>query len=111
MLYYFVILLAVLAAAGAQMLLKQGARKGYSPWWRQYVNGWVIGGYAIMFAAMVTNIWAMHKGVCLKELSILESTSYLFVPLLAFVCFGERLSRRKLLAIAIIILGVIVFFL
>ena len=93
------------------MLLKQGARKGYSPRWRQYVNGWVIGGYAVMFAAMVTNIWAMHQGVCLKELSILESTSYLFVPLLAFFCFGERLSRRKIVAITIIILGVIVFFL
>ena len=109
--YYLVILLAVLAAAAAQMLLKQGARRGYSPWWRQYVNGWVIGGYAIMFTAMVTNIWAMHKGVCLKELSILESTAYLFVPLLAFFCFGERLTRRKIIAISIIILGVIVFFL
>ena len=111
MLYYFIILLAVLSAAGAQMLLKQGARKAYQPWWRQYVNGWVIGGYAIMFAAMVVNIWCMHRGVCLKDLSILESTSYLFVPLLAFVCFGEKLSRRKLLAIAIILSGVIIFFL
>ena len=111
MIYYFVILVAVLAAAGAQMLLKQGARMGYSPWWRQYVNGWVISGYGIMFAAMVVNIWCMHQGVCLKELSILESTSYLFVPLLAFFCFGEKMSRRKIIAIAVIIIGVIVFFL
>lgn len=111
MIYYFVILLAVMAAAGAQMLLKQGARLEYSPWWRQYVNGWVISGYGIMFMAMVVNIFCMHRGVCLKELSILESTSYLFVPVLAYICFCEKMTRKKALAIGVIIVGVIVFFL
>ena len=111
MMYYIIVLLAVLSAAGAQMLLKQGARRGYQPWWRQYVNGWVISGYAIMFLAMVVNIACMHHGVQLKELSILESTAYLFVPALSWFFFQEQITRRKALAIAIIIIGVIVFFL
>jgi len=92
------------------MLLKQGARRGYTSFLRQYLNGWVISGYALMFATMVANIWCMHCGLQLKELSIIESTSYLFVPALSWLVFKEPITRRKALAIGIIIIGVIVFF-
>ena len=108
--YYILVISSVFLAACAQMLLKQGARQQYAKWWRQYVNGWVIGGYAIMFGTMVMNIFAMSKGVQIKELSIIESISYLFVPALSFFVFKEKLTWRKILAIAIIIIGVIVFF-
>lgn len=74
------------------------------------MNGWVIGGYAIMFGTMIMNIYAMSKGVQVKELSIIESMSYLFVPTLSFVIFKEKLTWREIFAIAIIITGVIVFF-
>ena len=74
------------------------------------MNGWVIGGYAIMFGTMVMNIFAMSRGVQIKELSIIESMSYLFVPTLSFILFKEKLTWRKIAAIAIIITGVIVFF-
>ena len=53
MIYALIAIVSVFSAACAQMLLKQGARQGYAPWWRQYMNGWVIGGYGIMFATMV----------------------------------------------------------
>ena len=92
------------------MLLKQGARQQYATWWRQYMNGWVIGGYAIMFATMMINIFAMSRGVQVKEVSIIESMSYLFVPALSFFIFKEKLTWRKIFAFAIIITGVIVFF-
>ena len=108
--YYIIVIASVFLAACAQMLLKQGARQQYAQWWRQYANGWVIGGYAIMFGTMVMNIFAMSKGVQIKEISIIESMSYLFVPTLSFVIFKEKLTWQKILAIAIIIIGVIVFF-
>ena len=108
--YYLLVISSVFLAACAQMLLKQGARQEYARWWRQYINGWVIGGYMIMLATMVVNIFAMSKGVQIKELSIIESMSYLFVPTMSFILFKEKLSWRKLLAIVIIITGVIVFF-
>lgn len=109
--YGLIALAVVFGAACAQMLLKQGARKGYTPWWRQYLNPWVVCGYILMFAAMVANIWCMHQGLQLKELSIIESLSYFFVPALSWLIFKERITRRKALAIGIIIIGVIVFFL
>lgn len=108
--YGLIALVVVYAAACAQMLLKQGARQGYTSFFRQYCNGWVISGYVLLFAAMVANIWCMHQGLQLKELSIIESTSYFFVPMLSWIIFREPLNLRKVLAIGIIIIGVIVFF-
>lgn len=109
--YYLLVILSVFAAAGAQMLLKQGARQSYTGFWRQYLNPWVIGGYAIMACSLVLNIFCMSRGVQVKEVSTIESLSYLFVPCMAFLLFREKITWRKAVAIAIIISGVILFFL
>lgn len=108
--YYLIVILSVFFAACAQMLLKQGACQQYDTWWRQYINGWVIGGYAIMMGAMLMNIYAMSKGVRVQDVSIIESMSYLFVPMLSFAIFKERLTWRKVISIGVIIIGIIVFF-
>lgn len=110
MIYYLIVIGSVFCAALAQMLLKQGARQNYVGFWRQYLNPRVIGGYAIMACSLVLNIWCMSKGVQVKEISTIESMSYLFVPCLAFVLFKERITVRKGIAIGIIICGVILFF-
>ena len=107
---YIIVILSVFLAACAQMLLKEGARQQYDTWWRQYINGWVIGGYAIMLGTMLINIFAMSRGVEVKEVSIIESMSYLFVPILSFIVFKERLTWRRVGAIAVIIIGIVVFF-
>ena len=109
--YYVIVILSVFAAACAQMLLKQGARQNYAGFWRQYLNPWVIGGYAIMAGCLMLNIFCMSRGIQVKEVSILESMSYLFVPCLAFVMFKEKQSLRQIISIGIIIFGIIVFFL
>lgn len=108
--YILLVILAVLASAGAQILLKKGATKEYAPLWKQYVNPWVIGGYAIMGLSLLLNIFCMGRGVQAKEVSTIESLSYLFVPCLACLFFRERLSWRKAGAIAVILIGVLVFF-
>lgn len=110
MIYYILVIGSVFAAACAQMLLKQGARKEYASWWRQYVNPWVIGGYVILFGSLLINIFCLGHGVQVKEVSTIESMSYLFVPCLSFLLFRERITWRKVCAIAVIITGVIVFF-
>lgn len=108
--YKFVVIFSVFAAACAQMLLKQGARKNYPTFLRQYINLWVISGYGIMGMSLLLNIYCLSHGVQVKEISIIESFSYMFVPLLSFICFKEKISRRKIIAISIIMSGVIVFF-
>lgn len=111
MMYYVLVILSVFAAACAQMLLKQGARQSYIGFWRQYLNLWVISGYAIMVCSLGLNIFCMSRGVQVKEVSIIESLGYLFVPCLAFLLFREKITWRKAVSIAIIIGGVVIFFL
>lgn len=108
--YYLLVIFSVLAAAGAQMLLKQGAKKQYPTFIRQYLNPWVIGGYGIMGASLLLNIFCLSHGVQVKEVSIIESLSYLFVPLLSWFFFEEKVTWRKAAAIAVIMVGVVVFF-
>ncbi len=108
--YYLLVILSVFAAACAQMLLKQGAQQNHVGFWRQYLNPWVIGGYAIMACSLILNIFCMSRGVQVKEVSVIESLSYLFVPTLAFFLFREKITLRKGFAIALIITGLICFF-
>lgn len=110
MIYKLIVIFAVFTAACAQMLLKKAATIKYPSVIRQYLNPWVIGGYGIMGLVMLVNIFAMSKGVQLKEVGIIESLSYFFVPCLSWMIFGEKLTWIKILAIAIIMCGVIVFF-
>lgn len=108
--YKLIVILAVFSAACAQMLLKKAATIQYPNVIRQYLNPWVIGGYGVMGLVMLVNIYAMSKGVMLKEVGIIESLSYLFVPCLSWIIFREKLSWMKMVAIAVIMTGVIVFF-
>lgn len=108
--YYFLVVLAVFSASCAQMLLKQAARQKYSSFLRQYLNLWVIGGYAIMGCSLLLNIFCMSRGVQLKETGGIESLSYLFVPCLSWLFFKERITWRKAGAIVVIMVGMVVFF-
>jgi drug/metabolite transporter (DMT)-like permease len=45
-----------------------------------------------------------------KEVSIIESLSYLFVPVLSWFFFKEKITWRKAGAIAVIMAGVVMFF-
>ena len=108
--YYFLVILNVFVASCCQMMLKQGALKKYVPWWKQYLNPWVISGYAILGVTMILNILCMSHGVQVKEVGIIESLAYLFVPILSFFCFREKISWMKICAIATILLGITIFF-
>lgn len=108
--YYLLVIVSVLVAAGAQMLLKKGAKKRYQTFIRQYLNPWVIGGYGIMGMSLLLNIFCLSHGVQVKEISIIESLSYLYVPMLSWLFFKERITWKKAGAIAIIMSGVAVFF-
>lgn len=109
--YHVIVFLAVVLASLAQILLKWSANDKYTQAWADYLNVKVIGGYALLAVSFLLNIFAMSKGVLVKEVSTLETLSYLLVPLLSWMAFSERLSQRKVWAIICIVLGVIVFFL
>lgn len=108
--YYIVVITSVFIAALSQLLLKSSSRDRHANVIREYLNWKVMCGYGMMGISLLMNIFAMSKGIQVKEVSIMESLSYLFVPFLSFLVFKEKLSWRKIGAIAMIMIGVIVFF-
>lgn len=110
MMFYALALFNVFVAAMAQMLLKKAADSHHNSVVKEYLNPRVISGYGLMGLVQVLNIYVLSKGVLLKEFGIIEAFSYLFVPVLAFIFFKEKLSSKKMLSIALILVGIVVFF-
>lgn len=110
MMFYALALFNVFVAALAQMLLKKAADSRHGSIVKEYLNPWVISGYGLMGLVLISNIYVLSNGVLLKELGTIEAFSYLFVPVLAFIFFKEKLSPRKMLSIALILVGVVIFF-
>lgn len=108
--YYLLVVIGVFVASLSQMLLKRSSKAEHSSLIKEYININVLAGYFIMVVVLLCDIYAMNHGVKATQLSSLESLSYLFVPLLSYFIFGEKLSYQRLLAIFIIIAGVVVFF-
>ena len=109
--YYLIVALGVLLASVSQILLKNSAEVSHSSIITEYMNVRVVGGYLLLVLSLVLDLWAMHYGVLAKEVSSIEALSYLFVPVLSWLIFKEKISKSKALAIVLIMAGVLVFFL
>lgn len=108
--YYALVVFDVFIAALAQMLLKSSSMDSHKSFIFEYLNPKVICGYGIMVLSLFLNIYALNHGVLLKELSTIEALSYMFVPLLSFLFFKEAITWRKAGAIAVILFGIMVFY-
>lgn len=110
MIYIFVVL-GILACSLSQLLLKKSANKSHMARIYEIVNPWVMMAYGVFMISMLVNIWAMSKGLKLKEMAMLESLGYVFVPLLSVLFLNEKMTRRAIMAVLVILVGVTVFYL
>lgn len=110
MIYLFVIL-GIFACSVSQLFLKKSANKEHRSKMFEILNPQVVFSYGIFFCTLLINIWAMSRGVQLKEMAMLESLGYVFVPLLSFLILHESISKRTILSILVIIFGIFVFYL
>ena len=107
--YWISIFGAVLLSAASQMLLKRGAKEKYDSVIREYLNVWVISGYFLLAASTICVIFA-YKGIDYKNGPVIEALGFPLVMVLGRVFFGEKLSRNKLIGMAMIIAGVAVYY-
>jgi len=107
--YIAVMLLSVSAASVSQLLLKKSAMKTYASFVKEYVNPLVIGGYAILVLSMLLTIYA-YSGMDFKNGPIIESFGNVIVLVLGYVFFREKISPKKLVGIALIMVGMGVFY-
>lgn len=108
--YLLLILCSVVMASFAQILLKKATLKTYKSWLFEYLNPYVICGYGIMMIGMVLNVLAYRK-VDYKNGPVIESLGFLFVMVLSWFFFREKITKKKLFGNLIILLGVLVFYL
>ena len=108
---YLFVILGILSCSLSQLLLKKSAKVSHSCKVYEVLNPMVIIAYAVFFCSLLVNIWAMSKGLQLKEMAMLESLGYVFVPLLSFLILKEKISRRTICATLMVVLGIFVFYL
>ena len=103
-----VLLVSVFVSSVSQILLKKAANKTYKNPLQEYLNPLVIIAYGMFFCSMILTMLAL-KTVPLSMSPILESTGYIFVSVLGYFFLKETFSKRKLLGLALILAGVIIF--
>lgn len=108
--WYVVVAIGVLACSASQLLLKTSALEKHESWIHSILNIRVIIAYCIFFCSIPINIMAMNHGVGLKDIPILESLGYIFVPILSYISFHEELNVRVILSMILIIAGIIIFY-
>lgn len=100
---------SVVVASISQILLKKAAKNQYSNFIREYLNFWVVSGYALMVASTLLTIMA-YRGMDYKNGPIIEALGFSLVMLLSKIFFGERLTKKKILGNILIFAGILVFY-
>lgn len=108
-LFYIVMLLgSVFISCIAQVMLKKAAMREHSSWLKEYLDPYVIFAYALFFGTTFLSIEA-YKGIPLSMGPVLQTTSYIYITLFGVKIFGERLNGKRLMALALIIGGILVY--
>ena len=108
--YVGIYLCSVFVASVSQILLKTAANRTYPTRIKEYLNRYVIAGYALLFVSTILTMLAL-KEVPLSWANVIGSVGYFFVFIMGYLILKERFSRRKLLGILVIFAGIGVFLL
>lgn len=108
LLYIGLFLVSTFISSISQIMLKLSTKKQYSSHIAEYVNPLVISAYALFFGCTFLTMYAL-KVVPLSMAAILEASGYIFVTGLSGIFLHEKLNRRKILGLAVIIVGISVY--
>jgi len=106
--YLLLFLFSVFIASFSQILLKKSANRNHNSRIREYLNKYVITAYFIFFISTILTIIA-YKGVELKYGPIIESVGYIFILIMGKMFLNEKITKKKILGILLIIIGVCIF--
>lgn len=108
LIYSGIYILGVIVSAVAQVLLKKSADVKRKNKVEEYLNLKTIIAYGIFFAATLCTVIA-YKYVPLSMGPVLGTTEYIFVAILSYFLLREKISKKKLIGLISIILGVLIF--
>lgn len=108
--YWVLLVTAVIVSTVSQLLLKRGAMRQSKGFLDDYLNPWVICGYGLMVISTLCIVFA-YKGVDYKNGPVIESLGFVLVMLFGRVFFNERLSKKKIAGMSLVLAGIVVFYL
>lgn len=106
--YVCLLLLGTFLASISQVMLKKAALRSYENKLREYLNPLVIIAYIIFFGTTFLGVFA-YRGIPLSMGPVLEATSYVYVTFWGVTFFKEKINRRKVIALTLILSGILVY--
>ena len=106
--YALIYLCSVFIASVSQIILKISSGRTYDSVIAEYLNPRVIIAYGLFFGTTLISLIA-YKGLPLSMGPILEATGYIWVALLSLIVLKEKITKKKLLGLVIIIIGIVVY--
>lgn len=108
MIFSIIYISGVLISALAQILLKKSANEEKESRLKEYLNARTLLAYGIFFGATLCSVFA-YKYIPLSFGPILGSLEYIFIAVLSYLCLKEKISKKRLIGLLLIIAGVIIF--
>lgn len=105
---YAAAILGAFITALSQILLKtQANTTGKKGFFSKFLNARVIISYGMLFLTLAINQVALRY-VPLSVMPCITATSFVWVFILSSLILKEKISRRKVLGVAVIIAGVVI---
>ncbi len=108
-LHFWIYVCSVTLAAISQILLKKSALKEHNRFLKEYLNPYVIGGYALTGISMLLTILAF-RGMEYKNGPIIEALGFVLVMFFGLFVFREKLTKKKLMGTVLILAGIFVYY-
>ena len=108
--YFGILIIGVTVASFSQILLKIGANRPHVSLIRDYLNVPVICGYVLMALSVVCSMIAF-RGLDYMSIPLMDALGFVLVPILIRLFFRDGFTVRKTAGIALIVVGIIVYYL
>ena len=106
--YSLILVSSSLISSVSQIMLKKSAQREYPSKLKEYLNPLVIIAYGLFFGTTFISMYAL-KVVPLSMAPILEASGYIFVAILSYIFLKEKMTKRQLLGMGLIIVGIVVY--
>ncbi|MBQ9165883.1 MAG: EamA family transporter [Oscillospiraceae bacterium] len=104
---YVLAIIAVVISSVSQVLLKKKADQAPKNFIMKFLNLPVIVSYILLFASMMLNSLALRE-MDVSVLPCITATSFLWIMVLSAIFLGEKPTRRKVIGVVMILVGVVV---
>ena len=106
--YVLILIFSVLVSSVSQIILKKSSVEEHKSLIREYLNFKVILGYGLLVLSTILTVIAL-KGISYKSEPIIESIGYIFIMILSRIFLKEKITVRKVIGNALILIGILVF--